>query len=334
MPLPLSCRTTAAISGSEAFGMGFTSVARGHAHARRCAWAHQAARPRRGRRRACVGGHGIGLVFREEGKHSRRGAARSETASRCNSSFPTGRTSGSAPSRPAFIAGAMAARRETPSGCRPPLERPQGLGNRRRWKFLVRHGSRLVSRRTPGTRGRPRRPQIHLRAANFGRDHGLPTLNFSFGFLHATARTPDGHLWFATTSGALEIAPDKLRKSAPPHPVVIEDFLLNGKARAIRHRASRPRASATTGRDSDPLHDAADEHARATALPLPAFGSGDNTWYAADNQRTAVFPNLAPGAYTFEVAAAEPSGPWLPKTASSPSPCAPPGGRRSDSASP
>lgn len=155
-----------------------------------------------------------------------------------------------------------------------------------------------------------------LRAANFGRDHGLPTLNFSFGFLHATARTPDGHLWFATTSGALEIAPDKLRKSAPPHPVVIEDFLLNGKP--------VPFAIAQAGLELPPQPGAIQIRYTMPQMSTPEqlrfryrlLGSGDNTWYAADNQRTAVFPNLAPGAYTFEVAAAEPSGPWLPKTAS------------------
>jgi signal transduction histidine kinase len=159
-----------------------------------------------------------------------------------------------------------------------------------------------------------------LRAAAFGRNDGLPTLNFAYGFLHASARAPDGHIWFATTSGALEIDPDKLRKIATPNPVLIEDFQVNGaslplagaRGKPTDDLALPPRPGAIQIRYTMPQMSAPEQ----LRFRYRLLGSGDDSWYAAENQRTAVFTNLAPGAYTFEVAAAEPSGPWLPDTAS------------------
>jgi signal transduction histidine kinase/ligand-binding sensor domain-containing protein len=155
-----------------------------------------------------------------------------------------------------------------------------------------------------------------LRAFAFGRNDGVPTLNFSHGFLHATARTPDGRIWFATTSGALEIDPGKLRKMAPPNPLVIEGVQVNGKpappADAQGDIVLPPQPGVIQIRYTMPQMSAPEQLRFRCRL----LGSGDDSWYEAENQRTAVFSKLAPGSYTFEVAAAEPFGPWLPNPAS------------------
>jgi signal transduction histidine kinase/ligand-binding sensor domain-containing protein len=158
--------------------------------------------------------------------------------------------------------------------------------------------------------------QSTLRATGFGRANGLPTLNFSFGFVHATARTSDGHLWFATTSGALEVIPQKLRKIATPNPVLIEDFQVNGKPRPLPAGPDSivlpPQPGSIQIRYTVPQMSAPEQ----LRFRYRLLGARDDTWYAAENQRTAVFTNLAPGSYTFEVAAAESAHSWQPETAS------------------
>ncbi|MEO7100432.1 MAG: two-component regulator propeller domain-containing protein, partial [Luteolibacter sp.] len=68
-----------------------------------------------------------------------------------------------------------------------------------------------------------RQPSLHCIA--YGRDDGLPSTEFSLGFRGATTQTPDGHLWFATARGALEILP---KQKASPRiaalPVLIEEM--------------------------------------------------------------------------------------------------------------
>ena len=159
-----------------------------------------------------------------------------------------------------------------------------------------------------------RQPSLHCIA--YGRDDGLPSTEFSLGFRGATTRTPDGHLWFATARGALEILP----KEKPSHaiaalPVLIEEVRVGGTAMGLNGDVGLvipPR--------SGPLE------IRYTLAQLSAperlrfryrlSGLGSGAWVDADHQRTALFTYLPPGDYRFEVAAAGADGPWLPTTAS------------------
>ena len=155
-----------------------------------------------------------------------------------------------------------------------------------------------------------------LHCIGYGRDDGLSSIEFSPGFRNASATTPDGHLWFATTQGALEITPkEKPSGIIPPLPVLIETVRVGERAMAFGENSKLvipPR--------SGPLE------IRYTLAQLSAperirfryrlSGMEDDKWIDADNQRTALFNYLPPGDYRFEVAAAEADGPWLPTTAS------------------
>jgi signal transduction histidine kinase/streptogramin lyase len=147
-----------------------------------------------------------------------------------------------------------------------------------------------------------------LRAIAYGRNEGLPIVDFSFGFRNATARTADGHLWFATYCGALEISPRKLQKAVSPPPVFIEDLHYG------------PKLVPTSGKISLPPHAGPLQiHYTLPRLSSPEqihfryrlHGLSED-WIAADGQRSVVFPQLGPGRYRFEVSAAEGSGAWLP----------------------
>ena len=60
-----------------------------------------------------------------------------------------------------------------------------------------------------------RLPSLHCIA--YGRDDGLPSIEFSQGFRNATTQTPDGHLWFATIQGRWKSRPKKKPRGSP-HP--------------------------------------------------------------------------------------------------------------------
>ncbi len=148
-----------------------------------------------------------------------------------------------------------------------------------------------------------------MRTLAYGRNDGLPSLDFAFGFRNATTRTSDGHLWFATYNGALEVIPQNL-KSAPPVPVRIERIQLGGEAVfASGH------AQLTFPPQPGPLQ----IHFTLPNLSAPEHihfryrltGLSDD-WVLTDDQRVAVFAHLPPGDYRFEVSAAEANGDWLP----------------------
>jgi signal transduction histidine kinase/streptogramin lyase len=160
--------------------------------------------------------------------------------------------------------------------------------------------------------------QTTVQAVAYGPRNGVPAATgFHYGFLHSSARTPDGHLWFGTTFGGMEVVPENASHSTAPAAVLIEDLLVRGKSIPLP-----PARSAPLSLPSQP----GSIQIRYTFPELGApeqvrfryrlLGLGDDAWSSSDTQRTATFTNLPPGAYTFEVAAANPLVSAQPKTAS------------------
>ncbi|MBW8781502.1 MAG: hypothetical protein JF599_06415 [Verrucomicrobia bacterium] len=148
----------------------------------------------------------------------------------------------------------------------------------------------------------------------YGRGDGLPNAEFSLGFRNAGIRTRDGHLWFATTRGALEITPRPARAAAPLAPVLIEGFQAGDMAVPV-DGAQNPKLPPRPG----PIrifytlpHLSTPEQ---LCFRYRLKGWGEEEWISAGDERTATFAHLPPGDYRFEVAAAEGLS-WLPATAS------------------
>jgi signal transduction histidine kinase/ligand-binding sensor domain-containing protein len=159
-----------------------------------------------------------------------------------------------------------------------------------------------------------RLPSLHCIA--YGRDDGLPSIEFSQGFRNATTKTPDGHLWFATTQGALEITPEEeTSRITTPLPVLIETVRVSERAMDFvgNSELSIPPRSGPLEIRYTLAQLSASERVRFR-YRLSGLGSGE--WVDADRQRTALFTYLPPGDYRFEVAAAGADGLWLPATAS------------------
>lgn len=154
-----------------------------------------------------------------------------------------------------------------------------------------------------------------LRAMSYGRNDGLPPLDFNYGFLNSSARTPDGHVWFATTQGALEIDPARIRKvTSSRSSVLIEAVEANGISTPIDGQGPLilpPHPGAIRISYTLPQLSAPEQ----LRFRYRLLGLGNDTWYPAGEQREAVFTNLGAGDYTFEVSASEVAGSWLPQTA-------------------
>ena len=149
----------------------------------------------------------------------------------------------------------------------------------------------------------------------YGRDDGVPSAEFSVGYRGATATTPDGHLWFATALGALEILPAaQPARSLAPLPVLIEEVRVAHAEMSVSQEEGlivRPRAG--------PLE------IRYTLAELSSpgrlrfryrlSGLGDQEWVEVGDQRSVTFARLPPGTYRVDIAASESGGQWHPAQA-------------------
>jgi len=148
---------------------------------------------------------------------------------------------------------------------------------------------------------------------SYGRNDGLPSLEFSYGFRNVTAKTPDGHLWLATYSGVLEINPPLLSRPSPRGAVMIEALEYGGTSIAasngFAHLMLPPNPGPVQIRYTLPELRAPEQlHFRYRLL-----GSSDS-WISMEGQRVALFEHLVPGPYKFEVSAAQTGGEWKQPT--------------------
>jgi signal transduction histidine kinase/ligand-binding sensor domain-containing protein len=145
-----------------------------------------------------------------------------------------------------------------------------------------------------------------LNGMTYGRDDGLPKLDFAFGRRNAAIRTRDGHLWFATSRGPLEVIPDPLPESLPLAPVLVEEMRVDGEA-IIPTAGGRITLPPKPG----PIE------IRYTLPQLSAperlqfryrLAGLEEEWTAAQNARTATYTRVPSGSYRFEVAASAGAG--------------------------
>lgn len=162
---------------------------------------------------------------------------------------------------------------------------------------------------------RLRREEPEIAAMRHGFNEGLPNLEFATGGAGGVTKTPDGHPWFATNLGALEVRPAGLPMLGGPPAVIIEDSRLDKKS-------GRPNETGALVLPPKPgllrirytLPELVSPEQVRFRYRLADGHEGD--WNTVGNVREAAFAGLAPGKYRFEVAAAVGSGPWLPGTAS------------------
>lgn len=140
-----------------------------------------------------------------------------------------------------------------------------------------------------------------LNWTTYGRYEGLPKVDFTFGRRNGATRTHDGHLWFATSRGALEVSPDPLPESPLLSPVLIEEMRVDGQLRGL------PRTGPADLRPKPGLIEFRYTVPRLSSPEKVRFryrlAGLEEDWTDAQNQRTATYTHIPPGSYRFEVVA-------------------------------
>jgi diguanylate cyclase (GGDEF)-like protein len=156
-------------------------------------------------------------------------------------------------------------------------------------------------------------PSLRLAPLQFGRLDGMSDTQCNGGSQPAAVHGADGRLWFATAAGVSAVDPARrFDLPAAPTQVSLESVIVDGEARA-------PRALAAVSLPSGPhklelryagLNLSVPERVRYRHR-LVGF---DPDWVQAGDGRLAVYGNLEPGDYRFEVEASS-GGPWSERPA-------------------
>ncbi len=143
-------------------------------------------------------------------------------------------------------------------------------------------------------------------AVAYGPNDGMLTAECNGGFQPAGLRTSDGRLWFPTQEGIVSIDPERAYHDAPPPPAVVEAVRVDGKPIDLR----RGIVVAAGERDIE-IDFTAPSFQKAENVAFRYRLSGINReWVDAGTLRSVHYARLAPGAYSFEVSAANSEGRW------------------------
>ncbi|MCI0534928.1 MAG: ATP-binding protein [Verrucomicrobiales bacterium] len=137
----------------------------------------------------------------------------------------------------------------------------------------------------------------------------------------AVCKTRDGYLWFATTHGLVRIDPTRARRNDLIPPVQIEQLNANGLAIDVGRwtRGSNPKSQIIKHQLRLPPDSGRSLEFHYTALSFAApekvrfryrLEGLDKDWIDAGPRRVAFYTGLRPGAYRFQVIAANQHGVW------------------------
>jgi len=141
----------------------------------------------------------------------------------------------------------------------------------------------------------------------FGPADGLRSRETAINSHPSAWRGHDGHLWFATPKGLVEVDPAHFPVNIVPAPVALERFAVDDLDQALLNSALRISAGHVHFQfDYAGLSFTAPQKMRYRYM-LDGFDRG---WTEAGARRTAYYTNIPPGKYTFRVQAANNDGLW------------------------
>jgi signal transduction histidine kinase/ligand-binding sensor domain-containing protein len=141
----------------------------------------------------------------------------------------------------------------------------------------------------------------------YGKSDGMLTTEANGGGQPAGLKTKDGRLWFPTQDGVAVIDPEAFKVNPLPPPVVIENARIdNQKIGGLTNGIEMLPGQENLEIDYTGLSFIRPEQVRFR-YRLEGF---DEKWTEAGSRRTAFFPHLAPGEYTFQVIAANSDNVW------------------------
>jgi signal transduction histidine kinase/ligand-binding sensor domain-containing protein len=148
-----------------------------------------------------------------------------------------------------------------------------------------------------------------LQWIEFGAADGLRSREMAINSHPSAWRSRDGHLWFATPKGLVEVDPAHFPINKIPPPVALERFAVDDVDQPLHAADSLLRVPAGHVHfqfDYAGLSFTAPQKVRYRYM-LAGF---DHGWTEAGTRRTAYYTNIPPGSYAFRVQAANNDGLW------------------------
>lgn len=142
----------------------------------------------------------------------------------------------------------------------------------------------------------------------FGAADGLRGRGTAMNSHPSAWHASDGHMWFATPKGLVEVDPAHFPVNATPPPVALERFTVDDVAQPLGAQQALivPSGHVHFQFDYVGLSYVAPQKVRYRYM-LEGFDRG---WTEAGARRTAYYTNIPPGRYTFRVQAANNDGVW------------------------
>jgi signal transduction histidine kinase/streptogramin lyase len=143
-----------------------------------------------------------------------------------------------------------------------------------------------------------------VNSVSYGVADGMEVSETNGGGEPTCWKARDGKLWFAMIKGVVVIDPD--RTNLLPPPMVIEQVILNRQPLSPGHAVR-----IEPGTENLEIHYAGLSFTRPEQVKFKYQLAGlDHDWVNAGTRRTAYFPHLPPGDYTFKVIAENGDGVW------------------------
>lgn len=140
----------------------------------------------------------------------------------------------------------------------------------------------------------------------YNRRDGMLSSECNGGGQPAGILTRGGKIWFPTQKGVAVIDPATIPFNSQPPPVVIESFLIDTNAVAVR-----PVMNIEPGQSNIEIHYSGLSFINPELVKFRYKLDGlDADWIDAGSRRTAFYSHLPPGDYTFSVTAANRDGVW------------------------
>jgi ligand-binding sensor domain-containing protein/signal transduction histidine kinase len=172
--------------------------------------------------------------------------------------------------------------------------------------FATGNGIARCNLNTPGT---PNSKTLCSDWLEFGTADGLRSRETAANSHPSAVRTRDGHLWFTTPKGLLEVDPVHFPVNTVAPPVAMERFAVDDVEQSLRPVNSLLKIAAGH------VHFQFDYAGLSFTAPLKVryryrLEGFDLSWTDAGTRRSAYYTNIPPGKYTFRVQAANNDGLW------------------------
>ena len=160
-----------------------------------------------------------------------------------------------------------------------------------------------------------RTAEVHV--LTFGESDGLPSSETGGGCQPAGCRGTDGRLWFPTLRGVVSIDPSAI-PAVEHQPKPILEQVVAGKVLIYRDGIDLAPSRLCAGRlRAFEFHYTAPILANSDRVRFRhRLRESGEAWHEVGSDRTAYFPNINHGNYTFQVQAATAHGPWSVPAAS------------------